>query len=131
MLEVNEKVYQSIYKQLQATLDRWYKGDPFGWLDLIAEEMTYFSPFFNERLDGKEAVYENVAPAEGQIFSPGYEVVNPLLHQGEDMTVFTYHLKECGEDGSLTAGWKVTEVYRHVGEDWRLIHSHFTPFSEI
>lgn len=126
----NEAVLETLLSQLEPVFDRWYKGDPYGWLDLMDDEMSYFSPFVDTLLDGKEAVVANVAPFAGQIHAPGHKIQDTALKLGGEIGVLTYRLFELGEAGAVVAGWKVTEVYRQVGDRWRLIHSHFSAVGE-
>jgi hypothetical protein len=125
-----QKVFEIILEQYEGAVERWYNGDPFGLLELMDEEMTYFSPFANHRVDGKSAIEALFAPIAGQIHVPGFEILDPELKLGESLAVFTFHLHELNEDGALMTGWKVTEIYRLVGDQWRVIHSHFTPYGE-
>jgi hypothetical protein len=100
-------------------------------LELMGEEMTYFSPFMNNLVDGKSAVETIIAPIEGQIHSPGFEIKDPKLQLGDELAVFTCNLNELDEAGTLNVGWKVTDIYRQVGDKWRLIHSHLSPITEV
>jgi hypothetical protein len=36
----------------RGALDRWGRGDPQGYLDLYAREVTYFDPMREKRIDG-------------------------------------------------------------------------------
>jgi hypothetical protein len=129
MTQDKQSIFNSISSQVKAAFDRWYQGDPFGYLDLMAEEMTYFSPFANSLVDGKGAVVAAIAPIEGQIHGL-YELVSPDLQLGESMAVHSYRLNELDHQGDLTAGYKVTEVYRQVGDKWLMIHAHFSTAKE-
>ena len=40
----------------RAALNRWGKGDPGGYLEIMATEMTYFDPFTKRRVDGMNAI---------------------------------------------------------------------------
>ncbi|HET6446260.1 MAG TPA: DUF4440 domain-containing protein [candidate division Zixibacteria bacterium] len=130
MTDNKQRVFEIILAQYEGAVERWYKGDPFGMLELMDEDMTYFSPFANHRVDGKSAIEALFAPIAGQIQVPGFEILDPDLKLGEGTAVLTFHLHELSEDGVLTAGWKVTEIYRHVGDKWRVFHSHFTPYGD-
>jgi len=125
-----QSVFDNIIAQNKAAFERWYQGDPFGYLDIMADEMTYFSPFVNSILDGKSAVYAAVTPAEGQIHSPGFDIIDPKIQLGESIAVLTFILSELDEGGAQTAGWKVTEVYRDVDDRWQMIHAHFSAVAE-
>ncbi len=92
--------------------------------------MSYLSPFANHSLDGKSAVEALFAPIEGQIHVAGFEIRDPELKLAERIAVLTLRLHELNEDGALMTGWKVTEIYRHMGVFWRVIPTHFTPYGE-
>ena len=130
MTNDKQAVFETILAQTEAAFGRWYQGDPSGYLDIMAEEMTYFSPFENSRVDGKSAIEALIAPIEGEIHAPKFEILNPRLQLGESIAVFTFHLSELDEDGAQTIGWKVTEIYRHVDDKWRLIHAHLSLIGE-
>ena len=125
-----QSVFETILAQDKAAFERWYQGDPFAYLDIMAEEVTYFSPFANRILDGKSTVYAAVAPAEGQIHSPGFAIIDPKIQLGESIAVITFLLSELDEEGAQTAGWKVTEICRQVDDNWRIIHLHYSAVSE-
>ena len=40
----------------RAALDRWGKGDPGGYLEIMAPEVTYFDPIQEKRIDGLDAL---------------------------------------------------------------------------
>ena len=42
----------------RAALDRWGKGDPGGFLDLYAADITYFDPVTAKRIDGHQAMVD-------------------------------------------------------------------------
>jgi hypothetical protein len=46
----------------RSALDRWIRLDPQGYLDLQAQEITYFDPFTERRVDGLDAMQSRLAP---------------------------------------------------------------------
>ena len=42
----------------KAALDRWGKGDPQGYLEIMDADLTYFDPFKEKRLDGLDTMKE-------------------------------------------------------------------------
>ena len=46
----------------RAALDRWGKGDPQGYLDIMAADVTYFDPMQDKRVDGLDALKKMLAP---------------------------------------------------------------------
>lgn len=130
MNDDKQQVFDKIVTQVKGVYDKWYQGDPMPSLEFMEDRMSYFSPFFNSRIEGKKALEALLTPIIGQVHSPGYEMVNQELILGESLAVLLYNLHELGEDGSLTAGWKVTDVFQKVGDDWRNIHWHFSAYTE-
>ncbi|MFQ5791491.1 MAG: hypothetical protein ACE5JI_13545 [Acidobacteriota bacterium] len=43
------------------------------------------------------------------------------------MAVFTYGLNEYASDGTVSVRWNATEVYRRIGDEWRIVHAHWSP----
>jgi hypothetical protein len=50
----------------RAALDRWGKGDPAGFLELYATDITYFDPVTATRIDGHEAMVNYYRPWIGK-----------------------------------------------------------------
>ncbi len=121
-----QNVYETILAQERPALERFYKGDPSGYRELFADELTYFDPGTGARLDGISALKEYYAPLEGKINVPRHEVLNPRIQLHGDIGVFTYNLNEYASDGPASARWNATEVYRRIGEEWRIIHAHWS-----
>src|SRR4051812_18025147 len=42
----------------RAALERWGKGDPQGYVEIMAPEITYFDPVHEKRVDGLTAMKE-------------------------------------------------------------------------
>ena len=47
-----QNVSEAILAQARPALERFYKGDPFGYAELFADELTYFDPGSGGRLNG-------------------------------------------------------------------------------
>ena len=47
-----EQITAEIIALERAALDRWGAGDPSGYLEISAPDVTYFDPFLERRLDG-------------------------------------------------------------------------------
>ena len=113
----------------RAALDRWGKGDPSGPLELCADEVTYFDPDLEHRLNGLESLRRLLAPLKGKIRIERYEMIDPRVQVHGPVAVLTYNLVDYvpGPDGSLTRScWNSTEVYRRAKGKWRIIHSHWS-----
>lgn len=46
----------AVFALERAALDRWGKGDPGGYLEITAPEVSYFDPFVERRVDGIAAL---------------------------------------------------------------------------
>ena len=60
----------------RAVLDRWGKGDPAGFLELYAPDITYFDPMTASRIDGHQAMVDYYGPWVGKIQIDRYEILN-------------------------------------------------------
>jgi len=65
----------SVIAAERTALDRWGKGDPQGFLDVYAPEITYFDPMQERRLDGIEAMRKLLLPLTGKIKVDRYEMI--------------------------------------------------------
>ena len=113
----------------RAALDRWGKGDPQGYIEIFAPEITYFDPFTAKRIDGLPAMKEMLQPFTGKIHVDRYEMSNPRLQESGDIGVLTYNLQNYVRrpDGSTNVvRWNSTAVYRRAGGTWRMIHNHWS-----
>lgn len=114
----------------RAALDRWGKGDPGGFLELYAEEVTYFDPFQGRRIEGLEALRALFAPLAGQFSIHRYEMVNPRVQRYGDVAVLTYNLQNYARQADGTerpaTRWNSTAVLRRTDGRWRTTHSHWS-----
>ncbi len=76
----------------RGALDRWGKGDPGGFLELYAADITYFDPVTATRIDGHQAMVNYYLPWVGKIQIARYEMVNPQVVVEGNMALLTYNL---------------------------------------
>jgi hypothetical protein len=105
-------------------MDLWLQGNPDGFLEISAPEITYFHSTLETRLVGLEAVKALFESYRGRPLFDRYQIVDPMVVASGDMAVLTYQLVT--HNGSLTKRWQATEVYRERRAGWRIIHSHFS-----
>lgn len=114
----------------RAALDRCGGGDPGGYLDIIAEEYTYFDPSLERRIDDLPAMMDYLEPIRGQVRTSRYEMIDPYVQTDGNTAVLTFNLRTYGlaEDGTetLVGHWHATEVYRRGGSEWKLISTHWS-----
>ena len=114
----------------RAALDRWGRGDPQGYLEIMAPEVTYFDPSTDKRIDGLPALRAMIEPYTGKIKIDRYEMVNPRVQPHGDVALLTFNLLNYRKlpDGTeqVALRWNSTETYERVGGSWRIIHSHWS-----
>ena len=90
-------------------------------------------PTTERRVDGLDAMRKRLEPLKKitpPFTDPRYEIIGPKVdHQG-DLAVLTFNVVNYGRvDGKPEAAlsrWNSTEVYRHNGGKWRIVHSHWS-----
>jgi ketosteroid isomerase-like protein len=126
----NQTILDTLLTRERTALDRWGRGDPGGYLEIYAPDVTYFDPAVAIRVDGLDAMKRYYAPITGKVSIDRYEILNPEVAAGGEMAVLSYNLVNYhrGADGAESVGnrWNVTAVYRRHGETWNVIHSHFS-----
>jgi ketosteroid isomerase-like protein len=114
----------------RGALDRWGRGDPSGFLELYAADITYFDPVTETRIDGHQAMVDYYGPWVGKIQIARYEMLNPHVVVDGTMALLTYNLVNYIRDAqgfeSVGSRWNSTAVYQHRGETWKALHSHWS-----
>jgi ketosteroid isomerase-like protein len=113
----------------RSALERWGRGDPQGYVETFAPEITYFDPFTEKRIDGIYAMKAALAPITGKVRIDRYEMLNPRVQHAGDVAVLSFNLVSHARnpDGSpRLVRWNSTEVYRRFGGKWRIVHNHWS-----
>ena len=114
----------------RGALDRWGKGDPQGFFEIMAQDQTYFDPLTAKRIDGQDALRKYVAPFAGKIRIERVEMIDPRVQRSGDLAVLTFNLVDHGAQiaggPKTTARWNSTEVYQRINGSWKIIHSHWS-----
>ena len=113
----------------RAALDRWGRGDPEGFLETYAPEVTYFDPSTTKRVDGQAALRERYAPIAGKIHVDSYDMIDPQVQGQGDVAVLSYNLVSRGRfngDTLVTTRWNSSTVYARIGGKWKILHSHWS-----
>ena len=114
----------------RAALDRWGKGDPQGYIEIMAPSVTYFDPFQERRVDGLPAMKALLAPLTGKIRVDRYDMLQPSVQHHGEVALLTFNLVsyQKGADGTehVVARWNSTETYARVDGQWRIVHSHWS-----
>src|SRR6185503_221345 len=76
---------QQIVKLERGALDRWSKGDTGGYMDLYSDDVSYFDPFTEKRVEGRAAMIERYKPFDGKFSIARYEILNPVVIASGDI----------------------------------------------
>jgi ketosteroid isomerase-like protein len=112
-------------------VDRWNRAEIEGARDVYADDVSYFDPLTDTRIDGRKPVADYFRRFyAGKVHISGYEMVNPQVVTDGDIAVLSYNLINYvrAADGSekRATHWNSTQVYRRAGEGWRAVHVHWS-----
>jgi ketosteroid isomerase-like protein len=129
-LPVDDFQPETIVALERGALDRWGKGDPQGYFEIMAPDQTYFDPMTAKRIDGQDALKKYITPFTGKIKIEKIEMIDPRVQRSGDVAVLTFNLVSHGAqmDGGpkTTVRWNATEVYQRLSGSWRIVHSHWS-----
>jgi hypothetical protein len=112
----------------RAALDRWGKGDPDGYLEIVSGEqaagISYFDPFVERRVDGLPALTDWYQQVRGKIKIDRDEIINPRVQVIGDAAILTFQFDSHGSEGAVH--WNCTEVYQRLADGWRIVHTHWS-----
>jgi ketosteroid isomerase-like protein len=122
-MTINENLAPTIIAMEKAALKEWNKGNPTGYLNIYADDITYLDPI--QRIIGFEKindVYENI---RGKIQVEKYEMVEPVVQILSETAVLSYILETY--PGGQISRWNCTEVYQEQPDkQWKITHSHWS-----
>jgi hypothetical protein len=110
----------------KAALGKWCKGDTSGFIEISSDEITYFDPYLEKRLDGGNAFEKYMNSINNTIFIDKYELLNPTVLINENVGILTFNFISYSKDGIITSKWNGTEIYKKFEDDWKIIHSHWS-----
>jgi hypothetical protein len=119
----NQSILDELLALERAALDRWGQGDPDGYLEINAAEMSYFDPFAERRVDGLRDLTDWYETVRGKIKIDRDEIINPRVQVIGEAAILTFQFDSYGSDGMMH--WNCTEVYQRFVDAWRIVHSHW------
>jgi len=122
---------QEIIMSLEnGAMERWRNGDPWGWIDISADDIIYVDPGLTKPIEGIEAYKNYLKQFEGKIYYQISEFINPKVKRFGDLAVLTYNYRDAKTDeyGSVKEQWlwNTTEVYCNKDGEWKIIHTHWS-----
>jgi uncharacterized protein (TIGR02246 family) len=126
--------YEGVLGELMAleseAMRRWRTGDPSGYLEIYAPDVTYFDVGSEHRTNGRDAMSAMYKQLAGQIFYEVMDFVDPRVQVGGELAVLFYRFlsTRLNLDGSVSkrTPWNCTEIYRKIDGEWRIIHNHWS-----
>jgi ketosteroid isomerase-like protein len=109
----------------RTALERWCRGDPSGFLEISAEDVVYFDPFLERRLDGLAALTAYYEGIRGKVSAARFELIDPRVQAHGDVAVLTFNFVSYGGTDDAFR-WNCTEVYRRDDAAWRIIQTHWS-----
>ena len=85
------EIFITLLAMEHAALDRWGRGDPSGFLEISDEDVVYFDPFRERRVDGLPALSALYESFRGQVQLESYEILNPRVQTWNGGAVLTFN----------------------------------------
>lgn len=129
MTNRNQELTDTLIALEKGINDRWNKGDVDGALEMYSDDVTYFDPLTEKRLDGKPVVeqyFRTFFEGKLNIFRNEFNQLQVLISDDGSMAVLSYSLINIVLDaeGKEQQGtpWNSTQVYRRIEGAWRVVH---------
>lgn len=121
----DDRVAAEIVAMETAALKRWLAGDPSGFLEISDEDVVYFDPFLERRLDGLAALTTYYESLRGKIRAPRFELVDPKVQRFAEAAALTFNFVSWSESCEATR-WNCTEVYARRAGAWKIVQTHWS-----
>jgi len=133
-VQLSHQGHQGVLGELMAlesvAMERWRKGDPWGFIEIYAPDVTYFDTGTPQRLNGLDALRAELAQREGKIHYDVMEFIAPKVQACGELAVLTYRFfsTQLNPDGSISSRipWNCSEVYLQIDGKWRIVHNHWS-----
>ncbi|MEO7779774.1 MAG: DUF4440 domain-containing protein [Fibrobacteria bacterium] len=121
----NDGIAARIISLEKTALERWNQGDPTGYLEISAPDVSYFDPFLEGKLTGHDALKKYYAPLQGKVRVDRYEMISPGVVASGDMAVLAFNL--VSQERESVSRWNCTEVYRREKDgSWKIVQTHWS-----
>ncbi|WP_242270537.1 nuclear transport factor 2 family protein [Bacillus cereus group sp. BfR-BA-01425] len=123
IMKNEQAITEEIIQLEKLALDKWFKGDTSGYLELWSRKsFSYFDGAFEKRIDSHEEITEFVLNAvEGKLFADSYDFCYPRVQAVKDMAVLTYQLH--ADTSLIDMHYNCIEVFQKEEDGWHVIHS--------
>ena len=120
---MNNELTNEIITLEKDALNKWFKGDTSGYLNLWSQKnFTYFDSFMDHCVDTYEEIKKFVlGNVEGKLFADTYNFKDPRVQVNSDTAILTYQL--FAETSLNDMRYNCIEIYQREGDDWKVVHS--------
>ena len=133
-IQMGRREYPGVLGKLMvlesAAMQRWRQGDPWGFIEISAPEVTYFDTGTPQRINGRDALRAEYVLREGKISYDVMDFVDPQIRVCGDMAVLFYRFLSTwlNPDGSIASRtpWNCSEVFQRIDGQWQIIHTHWS-----
>lgn len=106
-------------------LEKWYSGDPTAYIAMMGDEIGYFEPILDKRLDGRAALTKMYEALRGRVHADRFDMLNTRVQATDKMAILSFNLISI--ENGVPYRWNCTEVFSpNQAGDWKLIHSHWS-----
>jgi ketosteroid isomerase-like protein len=128
-------VERELMKLEDGAMERWRNGDPMGWAEIAAPEVTYIDPGLTKPVVGLEEYSHYLEALKGKIHYQGSEYRHPKAAVYGDVAVLTYNYQATDQESDGTTkrypAWNTTEVYARLSGAWKIIHTHWAHIRHV
>lgn len=133
-VQIKEEKHEGVAAELlaleTAAMERWRKGDPYGFIEISAPEVTYFDTGTPARIDGLEALKAEYDKRMGQRHYDVMEFVKPNVQVHGNTAVLFYNFLSITLNPNSTiktrTPWNCTEVFAKIDGKWKIVHTHWS-----
>ena len=123
-------VLGELMKLESAAMERWRKGDPWGFTDICDEDVTYFDTGTTRYIDGLTALKSEYAKRVSKIHYDVMEFIDPklLLYGSTAVLFYRFFSTNLNPDGSIASRtpWNCSEVFVKINNQWKIVHTHWS-----
>ena len=108
----------------KAALTRWIHGDPSGFLEICRDDVVYFDPLVERRINGLVELTRLYESIRGKINADRFELLDPKVQLAGDAAVLTFNF--VSYSGGQESRWNCTEVYAKSAAGWQIVQTHWS-----
>ena len=113
-------------------LSYWSGGNAVGYLLHAADDVTYFDDIgANRGLIGLDAVTAHFKVIAEMLPVHKYELEGTNVQVMDNTAVLICNYIPTSLEGEALTPWRATIVYTKRGDDWKVVHMHWTMHKEI